>query len=83
MFYRRVKQLTQLSPVEYVRKTRLNKAAIMLRRGDENVAEIAYSTGFSDQSYFTACFKKQFGFTPRAYRKAKAEKNKLQIVPSD
>jgi len=73
MFYRRVKQLTQLSPVEYVRKTRLNKAASILKKGNANISEIAYSNGFSDQSYFTACFKKQFGSTPTEYMKAKVK----------
>ena len=72
MFYRRVKQLAKVTPVEYVKNIRLNQAARMLKKEDATIAEIAYSTGFSDQSYFTVCFKKKFGITPRNYIKKQA-----------
>jgi DNA-binding response OmpR family regulator len=72
-FYRKVKELTKMAPVEYVKIFRLNKAASMLKKADLSIAEVAYGTGFSDQSYFGVCFKKQFGLTPTTYiRKAKA-----------
>jgi len=76
-FYRRLKQLTKLSPVEFIKRIRLNEAASMLKKGNANIAEVAYSTGFSDQSYFTACFKKHFGLTPSNYVKIKIRKPKL------
>jgi len=66
-FYRKVKELTKLAPVEYVKNFRLNRAASLLKKGNLSIAEIAYGTGFSDQSYFGVCFKKQFGITPSAY----------------
>lgn len=68
-FYRRVKELTKLAPVEYVKHIRLNKAAALLKKGNTSMAEVAYETGFSDQSYFGVCFKKQFGTTPSAYKR--------------
>jgi len=68
-FYRKVKELTKLAPVDYVKHFRLNKAAILIKKGSASMAEVAYETGFSDQSYFGVCFKKQFGQTPSAYRR--------------
>jgi len=78
-FYRRVKHLTKLSPVELIKRIRLNEAASILKKGNVNISDTAYSTGFSEQSYFTACFKKQFGVTPSKYMKMKSTKasNKL------
>jgi signal transduction histidine kinase/DNA-binding response OmpR family regulator/streptogramin lyase len=67
MFYRKVKQVTRMTPVEYVKNIRLNEAAGLLKKEDASIAEVAYTTGFSDQSYFTACFRKKFGITPKNY----------------
>jgi len=69
-FYRRVKELTKLAPVEYLKHFRLNRAAVLIKKGSTNMAEVAYETGFSDQSYFGVCFKKQFGTTPSAYKRS-------------
>jgi len=72
MFYRKVKQVINLTPVDLIKKIRLNQAAAMLKKGQLNISEIADVTGFSDQSYFTACFKKQFGLTPSKYASLKS-----------
>jgi len=77
MFYRRIKNITKLSPVEFIRKTRLNHAATILKEGNSNIAEIAYNCGFSDQSYFTACFKRQFDLTPTSYMKDEKKNGKI------
>lgn len=74
MFYRRVKELTRFAPVEFVKHFRLNKAASMLKRGNYTIAEVAYGCGFSEQSYFGVCFKKQFGMTPSAFIKHSGKK---------
>jgi len=70
-FFRKVKALSNLSPVEYVRNERINRAALLLAKNEMTISEIAYNTGFSDQSYFGACFKKQMGMTPSEYLKNK------------
>ena len=67
MAYRKIKLASNLSPVELISKIRLNTAANMLLKEKLNISEVAYSTGFSDQSYFTQCFKKKFGLTPSEY----------------
>jgi len=68
--YRKIKSLTDQSPVEYIRVFRLKIAANGLRETSCSVTEIAEETGFSTQKYFSKCFKQQFGMTPLSYRKA-------------
>jgi len=62
--YRKVKALTGSSPVELMRKARLSKAYRLLLSGDKNISEVAYEVGFSAPSYFTKCFKDEFGVLP-------------------
>ena len=62
--YRKVKALTGISPVELLRKQRLLRAHTLLRTTDKTVSEVAYTVGFSAPSYFTKCFKEEFGMLP-------------------
>lgn len=62
--YRKTKALTGYSPVELLRKMRLNAAKEMLSTTDKTVSEVAYDTGFSSPSYFAKCYKDEFGVTP-------------------
>ena len=56
------------TPIRYLVKFRLQKAAEELKRGEANsIAEIAYACGFSDASYFNRCFRKEYGKTPSEY----------------
>jgi signal transduction histidine kinase/DNA-binding response OmpR family regulator len=64
---RKLKALTGLSPNEFIKDLRLKKAADMIRQKADTITQIGYSVGFNDQSYFTKCFKKQFGVTPTEY----------------
>jgi AraC-like DNA-binding protein len=57
-----------LSPINYLLKLRLRKAAVLLDTGDLSISEIAYKTGFSDSNYFIRQFKKFTGVTPLKYR---------------
>lgn len=66
-FYRKMKGFTDVSPNEFIRLCRLRKAAEMLARGDAPVNEIAYAVGFSSPSYFSRCFSRQFGVSPKDY----------------
>lgn len=67
MFYRRIQQLTKLAPVEFVKKVRMKRAADLLAVSSYNIAEVSYRVGFSDQRYFSSCFKKEYGITPKKY----------------
>ena len=62
--YRKVKQITGSSPVELLRTTRLKRAYQMLLTTDKSVSEVAYAVGFTAPSYFTKCFKEEYGMVP-------------------
>jgi AraC-like DNA-binding protein len=70
--YRRIKQLTGLSPVDYIRSIRLKKAAMLLSQQKFTVAEVMYLVGFSNYSYFSKCFQAKYGSTPKQYSETKA-----------
>ncbi len=65
--YRKLKSLTNLSGNEFIKNIRLKKAVQLLESENYNVSEIAYKVGFSDPSYFSRIFKKQYGKTPSDY----------------
>ncbi|HZK07066.1 MAG TPA: two-component regulator propeller domain-containing protein [Bacteroidales bacterium] len=67
--HRKLKAITDQSATEFIKIIRLNKAAVLLKSKSATVAEIAYDTGFSSPSYFSACFKEHFGETPLEYAK--------------
>lgn len=69
--FRKCKALTGTSPVELLRNTRLQRAQQLLAEGKGSVAEVAYSVGFTDASYFTRCYKAYFGTTPHEINKQK------------
>jgi signal transduction histidine kinase/ligand-binding sensor domain-containing protein/DNA-binding response OmpR family regulator len=67
VFYNKIKGLTGSSPIEFVRKIKLNIALQLLEKGF-NVSEAAYKTGFSDVKYFSKLFKIQFGYSPSKHK---------------
>ena len=62
--YRKVKAMTGSSVVDLLRKARLTKAKRLLESRSMSVSEVAYDVGFSAPSYFTKCFKDEFGMLP-------------------
>lgn len=66
--YRKLKTLTGLSPVEFIRVFKLQKACELLANSNLSIKEIGYSLGFNNLSYFVKCFREQFHVTPSAYR---------------
>lgn len=69
--YRKIKAISDLTPIELIHITRLKKAAELLAAGDYKMYEIAAMTGFSSQSNFARNFHKQFGITPSDYAEKK------------
>ncbi|MDL2265932.1 response regulator [Parabacteroides sp. OttesenSCG-928-G21] len=67
--YRKVKGLSGLSPVDFIRVTRLKKAVTLMEAGEKRIAEVAYKCGFSSPAYFSSCFQKQYGMAPSEYGK--------------
>lgn len=66
-FYRKIKGVLDLSPNEYLRLERLKKAAQLLKEGENRINEICYTVGFNSPSYFSKCFQKQFGVSPKDF----------------
>jgi hypothetical protein len=64
------KYFDNLSFGDYIRKLRIEKAVTLIETTDYSLNEIAYLTGFSDQSHFNRIFKKQMSYTPSVYKKS-------------
>jgi signal transduction histidine kinase/ligand-binding sensor domain-containing protein/DNA-binding response OmpR family regulator len=65
--YNKILELTGKTPVEFIRSVKLDKAAVFLEKSDMNIAQIAYSTGFSTPHYFTKSFKAKFQMLPSEF----------------
>ena len=62
--YRKIKAISGSSPVELLRTARLNRGYQLLLQTDKTISEVAYAVGFTAPSYFTKCFKDEFGISP-------------------
>jgi signal transduction histidine kinase/ligand-binding sensor domain-containing protein/DNA-binding response OmpR family regulator len=67
-FYRKIKNLTNLSATQFIRMIRLKRAVQMLENSNRTISEILYEVGFSNPSHFTKSFKEQFGVSPTEYQ---------------
>ena len=68
------KYFNNLSFGEYIRKLRIEKAIELMKQDKYSLTEIAYLTGFSDQSHFTRIFKQHTGKNPSAFKKEFAKR---------
>lgn len=66
--YRRLKSLTQTSANDIIKKYQLKKASLLLKNKEDNISEIMYDVGFTNVSYFSKCFKSEFGLSPKEYQ---------------
>ncbi|MBF6627413.1 MAG: response regulator [Proteiniphilum sp.] len=69
VFFKKLKGLTGLAPIEYVRDMLMRHAADLLENEDYSIKEVSYMVGMNDAKYFSKCFKKKFNMTPSEYRK--------------
>jgi AraC-like DNA-binding protein len=67
-FIRVFEAITEITPHQYLIRTRLRRAAVRLRTEPEKILDIALSCGFGDVSNFNRVFRAEFGVNPRAYR---------------
>ena len=67
-FYGKVKELVGVSPSDFLRQMRMQRACQLLTKSKLSISEIAYAVGFNDPKYFAKCFKKDMGKTPSEYR---------------
>ena len=68
VFYRKLKSIVGLTPVDFIRDIRIKRAIQLIDSERFNVSQIAYMTGFNDPKYFSKCFKRQMGVTPSEYK---------------
>ena len=68
VFYNKVKELVGLSPSDFLRQVRMQRAEQLVAKSRMTISEIAYAVGFTDPKYFAKCFKKQTGMTPTEFR---------------
>lgn len=73
VFFNKLKGLTGLAPIEFIRELRIKRAAQLLKSGEYNVSQVTYMVGMSDSRYFSKCFKKVYGMTPTEYKKSLEE----------
>lgn len=71
--FKKLKSLTGMAPVEFIREIRIRRAAQLIECGEYNISEISYRVGINEPRYFSRCFKKRFGMTPTEYRKKMTE----------
>ena len=69
VFYGKVKAIVGMTPVDFVRHIRMQRAQELIVKSTYSFSQIAYMVGFSDPKYFSKCFKKVTGKTPSEYRK--------------
>ena len=73
-FYKKLKSLTGMAPVEFVKEMRLKRSLQLMDAGGYNISEISYMVGFTSLAYFSTCFKEKYQQTPSQYLKKLKEK---------
>ena len=68
--YRKINEISAMTPNEWIKITRLRKAAELILQGDLKIYEIAEAVGFNSQSYFSCTFAKHFHMSPTQYAKS-------------
>jgi signal transduction histidine kinase/DNA-binding response OmpR family regulator len=68
VFFKKIKGLTGLAPVEFIRDIRIRRAGQLLASGQFSIKETAFQIGISDMGYFRKCFRKKFGMNPMEYK---------------
>ena len=68
VFFKKLKSLTGLAPVEFIKEVRINRAIELIKTGEYSMTQVAYMVGINDPRYFSKCFKAKMGMTPTEYR---------------
>ena len=68
VFFKKLKTLTGLAPIEFIKEIRIKRATQLIETGEFNMTKISYMVGINDPRYFSKCFKAQVGMTPTEYK---------------
>jgi DNA-binding response OmpR family regulator len=77
--HRKMKEITGISPSDFIRNIRLEEAARLIRENKTNLSQVAYAVGFTNQSHFSTIFKKQYGMPPSEYAAKFMNKNENTV----
>ena len=69
VFFKKLKTLTGLAPIEFIKEMRIKRATQLIETGEFNMTQISYMVGINDPRYFSKCFKEIYHVSPLAYRK--------------
>jgi signal transduction histidine kinase/DNA-binding response OmpR family regulator/ligand-binding sensor domain-containing protein len=72
VFFTKLKALTGLAPIEFVRDFRLKRAAQLIASGEFNINQVAYMVGINDARYFSKCFRDMYGMSPSDFKRKKS-----------
>lgn len=72
VFFKKLKTLTGMAPIEFIKEMRVKRAAQLIETGDYSMTQIAYMVGINDSRYFSKCFKQHYGMTPTEYKENKS-----------
>lgn len=75
VFFKKLKMLTGLAPIEFIKEMRIKRAAQLIETGEFNMTQIAYMVGINDPRYFSKCFKQKYAMTPTEYKEKIARGN--------
>ena len=76
VFFKKLKVITGLAPIEFIKEMRVKRAAQLIETGEYNMTQISYMVGINDPRYFSKCFKQKFGITPTEYKESMGKKYK-------
>lgn len=65
--YRKLKQMTGMTPVAFLRQKRMQRAALLLKQNRFTISEVVYQVGYTNASYFTKAFEAEYGISPKEY----------------
>lgn len=68
VFFNKIKGLLGISPIEFIKESRIKRAAQLLETGQYNVSEVSFQIGMNDARYFSKCFKQKYGMTPTEFK---------------
>jgi len=74
VFFKKLKALTGLAPIEFIREIRIKRAAELILENEFNLTEISEMVGINDSRYFSKCFKAIFKMTPTEYKEQNLHK---------
>ena len=74
VFFKKLKTITGLAPIEFIKEMRINRAVQLIETGEYNMTQISYMVGINDPRYFSKCFKAKLGKTPTEYRDSLSKK---------